>query len=222
MNFALSQRRPDRHPVGLMIVVGLHVLLAAALLSAKIVQSTNKAPPPIATIPLEPKPPEPKPKVNDLPKPPEAHIKVAVVPPPIVPPIDNSDAIKGEKLDVKPPPPVEVASIGLPVGPVREVARFTAHAGHIDAGAESCRPVYPASAQRLGVTGVTRVRLTIDAGGHVVGSQVLQASGSSRENRLMDKAAADALAQCPAHVGNDELGRATSSTADVDYVWTLN
>ena len=36
MNFALSQRRTDRHPVGLLVVIGLHVLLAAVLLSARL------------------------------------------------------------------------------------------------------------------------------------------------------------------------------------------
>jgi len=44
----------------------------------------------------------------------------------------------------------------------------------------------------------------------------------SREHRMMDKAAAEALAQCPVNVGIDESGRAVGGTADVDYVWTLN
>ena len=39
MNFALSQRRTDRHPVGLIVVVGLHVLLAGVLLSAKLAKT---------------------------------------------------------------------------------------------------------------------------------------------------------------------------------------
>ena len=36
----------------------------------------------------------------------------------------------------------------------------------------------------------------------------------------MDKAAADALAQCPVQVGTDEMGRPVGTTTDVDYVWT--
>jgi len=44
MNFALSQRRPDRHPVGLLVVVGLHVLVAAALLSARLADRRRRRP----------------------------------------------------------------------------------------------------------------------------------------------------------------------------------
>ena len=63
------------------------------------------------------------------------------------------------------------------------------------------------AAQRAGVTGVTRIRFTVDATGRISGSQILQSSGPTRENRLMDRAAAEALAQCPVQVGTDEKGR---------------
>ncbi len=39
---------------------------------------------------------------------------------------------------------------------------------------------------------------------------------------MMDKAAAEALAQCPVQVGTDDMGRPVGTTTDVEYVWTLN
>ena len=71
-------------------------------------------------------------------------------------------------------------------------------------------------------TGITRIRFSVDATGRIAGSQILQSSGSSREHRLLDRAAAEALAQCPVQVGTDESGRPVGTTTDVEYVWTLN
>jgi protein TonB len=81
--------------------------------------------------------------------------------------------------------------------------------------------VVPA-AQRSGATGTTRIRFTVDALGRIAGSQIVHASGTSREHRQMDQAAAAALAQCPVQVGTDEMGRPMGTTTDVEYVWSLN
>ena len=72
-----------------------------------------------------------------------------------------------------------------------------------------------------GATGVSRIRFSV-ALGRIVGAQVVQSSGPTREHRMMDKAAADALAQCPATAGTDDAGHPVGGTADVDYVWSLN
>ncbi len=69
---------------------------------------------------------------------------------------------------------------------------------------------------------MSRIRFTVDALGRIASARILQSSGPTREHRLMDKAAAEALAQCPVAVGTDEAGRPVGGTADVDYVWTLN
>jgi len=222
MSFALSQRRTDRHRVGLLIVVGLHVVLAAALLSARLQQTPRHE----AFVPLQPidepvKPPPPKP--IEPPPPATALPKTAIV----VPVVDSveppPDTIVVEKHDDKPlPPPVQVASIGPDDDPVRKPARIEPRAARIDAGAAQCHPEYPAAAQRAGVTGSTRIRFTVDALGRIAGSQILHASGSTREHRLMDQAAAAALAKCPVEVGTDESGRPVGTTTDVEYVWSLN
>ena len=221
MNFALSQRRTDRHPVGLLIVVGLHVVLAAALLSARLVKGPSE-PPPIDLRPLDPvKPAQPTPV--DLPRPQQAVLHPPLVTPPTQIVVETTpDAIAA-------PPdagdqPVIVASLGPGDDhAVREQpARATPRPARIDAGAARCRPEYPAAAQRAGATGTTKIRFSVDAAGRISGSQILQSSGSTRENRMMDKAAAEALAQCPVQVGTDESGRPTGTTTDVVYVWSLN
>jgi periplasmic protein TonB len=220
MNFALSQRRTDRHPVGLLVVVGLHVLLAAVLLSAKL-KSGPAAPHEVVMVPVDPTPQVVQEPV-DLPKPPTTQPHVLLAP---LPPIANdaSDAIRVAKADdTLVQPPVVVASIKGDDDTVHDPIRVLARAARINAGAAQCRPEYPAAAQRAGVTGTSRIRFSVDASGRITGSQILQSSGPTRENRLLDKAAAQALAQCPVQVGTDEMGRPVGATTDVDYVWTLN
>ena len=220
MSFALSQRRPDRHPVGLLIVIGLHVVLAAALLSAKLQRDATHEVFVMKPIDEPVKPPPPKPV--DLPPPqrvlPHDTIlvpKVDLVEPPL------PDTIIVEKRDDTPPqPPVEVASIGPDVP--RQAPHIEPRAAHINAGAAQCHPEYPAAAQRVGATGSTRIRFTVDALGRIAGSQIVHASGPTREHRLMDQAAAAALAQCPVQVGTDDQGRPVGTTTDVVYDWTLN
>ena len=221
MNFALSQRRTDRHPVGLLIVVGLHVVLAAALLSARLVRGPSE-PPPVDLRPLDPvRPVEQKPV--DLPRP-----RQPVLHPPLVTPPAQIAAEKTPDAIATPPDtddtPVIVASAGpgddraVRDQPIRAMPR----PARIDAGAARCHPEYPAAAQRAGATGTTKIRFSVDAAGRISGSQILQSSGATRENRMMDKAAAEALAQCPVQVGTDELGRPMGTTTDVVYVWSLN
>ena len=221
MDFALSQQRTDRHPVGLLIVVGLHVVLAGALLSARLVDKHAAEPPFVPLTPLDP----PKPVVPDqrvLPKPADPAIHPPLVQPPVIPVDPPQDAIVAPPVDHPGPPREVIAEVGGGTGGVREPIRLTPRAARINAGAAQCRPDYPAAAQRAGATGTTRIRFSVDATGRIAGSQILQSSGPTRENRMMDKAAADALAQCPVQVGTDEMGRPTGTTTDVEYLWSLN
>ena len=221
MNFALSQRRTDRHPVGLLIVVGLHVVLAGALLSARLVKGPSERPP-IDLRPLDPVKPAAQRPV-DLPKP-----QQPVLHPPLVTPPTQIVVEKSPDTIATPPDTNDKPAIVASVGPGddhtvhEQPARVTPRPARIDAGAARCRPEYPAAAQRAGATGTTKIRFSVDATGRISGSQILMSSGSTRENRMMDKAAAEALAQCPVQVGTDELGRPMGTTTDVVYVWSLN
>jgi periplasmic protein TonB len=221
MSFALSQHGTDRHPVGLLVVIGMHALLAAVLVSAKLARGPAE-PPPVVLTPLDPIQPEPR-KPQPLPDPAKPQLRPPLlVEPPLVKTDPLPDAIPA-KVDDHPGQPTVVASLGgHEDDTVHDVARALVRAAHIDAGATQCRPEYPAAAQRTGATGVTRIRFSVDASGRIAGSQILRSSGSSREHRMMDRAAAEALAQCPVQVGTDEMGRPVGTTTDVEYVWTLN
>ena len=220
MSFALSQRRTDRHPVGLVVVVGLHVVLAAALLSAKLQKGASE-PAPVALVPIAPvKPVEP---TRALPLPPKRELTVTVRTPDIVDPTPDPviKAQPDDKATIKEQPTV-IASLGGEDDTLHNPVRIQPRAARIDAGAAQCHPEYPGAAQRAGASGVTRIRFTVDAAGRIAGTQILRSSGSTREHRLMDQAAAAALARCPVQVGTDDQGRAVGTTTDVDYVWTLN
>ncbi len=219
MNFALSQRRSDRHPVGLAIVVGLHVLLAGALLSARLAAGPS-TPPEITLTPVDAPSPPPR-VVRDPLVPPVAQPRMLVAEvPPIA--VEHTDVIVAPVDEPARRADVVVAAAGPGDDVVHEPARLAPRRAVLDAGAAQCRPLYPPAAQRAGVTGISRIRFTVDASGRVAGAQILQSSGPTRENRLLDKAAADALAQCPVTAGTDERGRPVGGSADVEYVWTLN
>ena len=223
MNLALSQRRADRHPVGLLIVVGLHAVVAAALLSARL-KSGPAEPPPVALTPIErPRPVDRRPD-DALPKPKDPPLRIAVVTPEVIPDPTPDPVIKGEPDDkpVGAERSTTVASLGGDDTTVHQPSRVQPRVARIDAGAARCRPAYPGAAQRAGASGVTRIRFTVDAAGRIAGSQILRASGATREHRLMDQAAVAALAQCPVQVGTDDQGRPVGTTTDVEYVWTLD
>ncbi len=218
MNFALAPPRADRHPVGLAIVIGLHVLLAAAMLTARLRGApVAPAPPPLAKI--EQPPPAPPPS-HDLPPPPQALLHPLVAPVPEV----VADRPEPGVQAVAPAPVAAAAPAPAPAkaGPVAtDATRAAAHGVRIDAGNQACRPVYPHVAEREGVEGVTKLRITVDAGGRVTGAEILQASGRLRQNRNMDQAAIEALTQCPVAAGVDEFGRPVGGAVEINYKWTI-
>jgi periplasmic protein TonB len=219
-HLARPQGGQGRHPVGLMVVIGLHVLVAGALLTARSVRTTTAEPP---TATLLPQPyEEPKVVKTDevLPPPPDKPRRIYTEPP---------------KFEVDADPAQVATTHEKPVSPaathgdkaeeklaLAEPVHFKPRAGFLDAGAAQCHAEYPGAAARAGATGVSRIRFPIDPPGKVTNAQILQSSGPTREHRLLDQAAAAALAQCPVTVGTDDAGHAMASTADVEYVWTLN
>jgi protein TonB len=104
VDFAESQRRPGKHPVGLIIVIVLHLLLGWALLSglARKVVEVVKAP--IETkIIEEVKPPPPPPPENLPPPPKNLPPPPAFVPPPEVQ-VAQPQAPTITTTNVQPPP----------------------------------------------------------------------------------------------------------------------
>jgi periplasmic protein TonB len=222
VNFAESQRNPGKHPTGLIIVVIMHVLLAYALVSGlakKVVDKVMVTETKVVDAPPPPPPPPPKdlpPPPKNLPPPP-VYVPpppVDVPPPPIAPQITTTT--------VAPPPAqdrhVEATLPPAPPAPPSVAAR----PARLDANDPACKPESPAAAVRAGATGITRVRLQVDAGGKVVSSEVVGSSGPTRENRMMDNAAKAAFSTCHLTPGIDAEGRPAGSTFVAEYVWKLD
>ena len=86
---------------------------------------------------------------------------------------------------------------------------------------QCARPTYPRAARRVQATGTTRIRFEIDAMGRVVEARVMRSAGPTREHRLLDRAAVDALARCGFSGGLDAEGRPQGGFASVEFVWNL-
>lgn len=232
MSNVLSQRRHERHPVGLMVVVGLHVLLALAMLYARLEVDSPPAPQaPLAQVaPTDARPARP----HDLPGAPRTALRAIVVPVPEVV-VDNPEAIRATTTQESPSvlEPVAVAQVPTP-GPASPTAtgqgdgtqgaglgRVSPHPAQVYADAPQCQPPYPEVARRMHVAGTTRLRFAVDAGGHIVDVRVLRSSGQMPQNFLLDRTAAEALSHCPAVPGIDESGHPAGGTADINYIWQL-
>ena len=238
MSQVLSQPRHERHPVGVLLIICLHVLLGLAMLSSRLqidvppmphgLLRSVDAPPPQLTPPRE------------LPGAPRAALRPVVVPVPEVV-VDRVDAVVASPVEA-PPTPTETpqavatptAAVPAPLSPVvagqglgqgvgmsTGAGRPDVHPARVYADAPQCQPVYPQVARMHHVAGTTRLRFTIDVGGRIVGVKVLGQSGPQAENRVLDSAAAQALSHCPAEVGIDSAGRAVGGTADIEYNWVL-
>ena len=220
MNFAESQRNPGKHPTGLIIVVIMHVLLAYALVSGlakKVVDKVMVTETKVVEAPPPPPPPPPKdlpPPPKNLPPPP-VYVPpppVDVPPPPIAPTITTTNVL---------PPPAPDRKVEPAAPPAPPAPSITARAARIDANDPACKPEFPPAALRAQVSGVSRIRFTVDAAGKVTSAEVVGSSGPTREHRLLDNAAKSALATCPFTAGVDAEGRKIGTQTEVSYAWKL-
>lgn len=169
MDYARQQRDPTKHAIGIVFVVGMHLLLIWALLSGlgkAVVEVIKK--PLSATIVEEikaPPPPPPPPKKIELPKP--APPQETYVPPPDIP-IQTTQAPVITAVTPTPPPPEPyviappvVAPPAPPAPPKPAVRRNPKRVS-----GESLE--YPRAAQRAGIEkGRVVARLMIDEKGNV-------------------------------------------------------
>jgi protein TonB len=119
------------------------------------------------------------------------------------------------------PPPSTVTLSPAAPGPAPAAApapRPQAVAARIDVS--TCeKPEYPAAALRADATGTTKIRFTVDATGVVSKAEIERAAGPSREHRLLDRTAVEALSKCRFKPGTDEQGKPIGGSTVVDYVW---
>jgi protein TonB len=221
VDYASQLQRRGRHPIGLGVVVVMHIVLGYALvngLGRKIVDVIKA---PIETKIIDEIKPPPPPPPDNLPPPP----KVALPPPSFMPPPEVqvntpqlAPAITVTR-EAPPPTPVTIAPAPAPAPVAAPAApRPQAVAARIDVS--TCeKPEYPAAALRAEATGTTKIRFTVDATGAVSKAEVERSAGSSREHRLLDRTAVEALSKCRFKPGTDEHGKPIGGTTMVDYVW---
>jgi protein TonB len=205
----------------LIIVVVMHVLLAYALVSGlakKVVDKVMVTETKVVEAPPPPPPPPPKdlpPPPKNLPPPP-----VYVPPPPVdVPPPPPAPTVAATTV---PPPPAVERHVEAPSAPPAPPAPVAARAARIDANDPACKPDYPAAAVRAGATGISKIKLSVDASGKVTSAEVVGSSGPTRENRLLDNAAKAAFSTCHMYPGIDENGRPVGTTTVAEYLWKLD
>jgi periplasmic protein TonB len=222
VDYAQQQRRSN-HAVGFVIVVAMHILLGWALLNGLARKVVEVIKGPIETKIIEEVKPPPPPPPDNLPPPP----KVALPPPSFVPPpeVNVTTPQAGPTITttrVAPPPaPVGIAPPPAPVAVAPPAPRRQAVAARIDVS--TCeKPEYPAAALRADATGTTKISFTVDAEGKVSKADVINPAGASREHRLLDRTAVEALSKCRFKPGTDENGKPTGGTTVVDYVWKLD
>jgi protein TonB len=227
VDFAESQRRPGKHPVGLIVVVIMHIVLGYALvngLARKIVEVVKG---PLETkIIEEVKPPPPPPPENLPPPPKNMPPPPSFVPPPevqVTQPPTNAPTIT--TTTVAPPPapvnlsPAQPSAAPAPPAPVAMMQPKPAITN-----VQACAPTgedYPAAALRAEATGTTKIRFTIDATGALVKTEVVKSAGASREHKAMDRVAVSKLSECTFKPAMDEHGKPVGGSFDVDYVWKL-
>jgi protein TonB len=156
-----------RHPLALLLLVGGHAALFAAVLTAKMAVPILQPDPPIIVTPIpippDPQPiPEPKPRQDPV----DSHIDIpkTVIPvptfdPPISDPPDDQSIDLGPVVGINPNPGPTITKPTPAV--VRTGPRFATPDWAL-------RPPYPADKQRLEEEAVLKLRLSIDERGRVV------------------------------------------------------
>lgn len=236
MSRALSYGAPSSPRLGsLAFVVLIHLLLGWALthgLAQRVVEIVTR---PIEVDIVEPDtqpdplPPPPTMPVPEFAPPPPSFVpppEVRVPPPPVPPPTITTTPTPPPPVPVTiaPPPapvPVPAPVVAAPAPPPPAPPPDLSAPARIDV-ARCDPPTYPPAARRANVTGTTVVQFQVDATGRVVSADVLRRAGGSREHRMLDSEAVQALGQCRFQPGRDRAGRPVGGSARVEYVWRLD
>ncbi len=223
MDYAQQHRNPNKHMVGIAIVLVLHLILGWALINGLAQRIVEVIKGPIETKIIEEQKPPPPPPPENLPPPP----KFAPPPPSFVPP---------PEVNVNPPPtpaptittttvapPVTAVTIA-PTAPAAPPAPPRLASRPAIANVHECAPSgddYPSAAKRAEATGSTKIRFTVGPDGKLSDAAVVQSAGPSREHKLLDRMALSKLRECQFTAGRDQNGRPVGGSFDVEYIWKL-
>lgn len=227
MDFAHQQRNPGRHLLGFGIVVALHVLLGWALVTGLAQRMIEVIKAPIETkIIEETKPPEPPPPENLPPPPKFAPPPPSFVPPPEVnvnPPPTPAPTITTTQVPPPPAPPVFITPPPAPAAPPAPPAPPRAPARtepRIDFANACERPEYNTAARRAEAQGATTIVYTMDTTGQISEATVERSSGPTREHKMLDRLALDAVKACKGTPGTVD-GKPEKLTSRITYVWRI-
>ena len=227
MDFAQEQRTPTKHVVSIGIVLALHLVLGWALVSGMAERMIEVIRAPIETKIIEEVKPPPPPPPENLPPPPKfAPPPPSFVPPPEVnvnPPPTPAPTITTTQ--VVPPPsvvtvlptaptaPPVVAVVAPPRAPVRTEPA-------LGFGTTCDKPEYNRQARSAETQGVSTILFTMDTNGVINEATVEKSSGPTREHKMLDRLALDAVRACKGKPGTLD-GKPEKLTARVSYVWKI-
>lgn len=209
-DYAIRQRSPRKHLVGLGTVVVVHALLFWAISSGLAHKFVKIVKGPVEAVLLEETKPDipPPPPPKNLPPPP------SYVPPVEVqvstPPPANALAAVSNKPQPEAPPSVQpvVTAPSAPAPVVRTAAVISA---------ASCeKPDYPSASRRLEEEGTVMLKFLVGVDGKIKESAVEKTSGFKR----LDEAARQGLAKCQFKPGT-ENGHPVEGWANIKYTWKL-
>ncbi len=213
-DYATLQRKPQRHALGMALVVLVHLLLFWAIqsgLSREVTQKFQVAVDVLLLSADKPSPPVPAPPPPKA-APPVPTASPAPVPQPPSLPLPVAAAPAANAVTVPPSAPAPA-----PAAPAAPAARAESVRTAAVVNAAQCeKPEYPSASRRLEEEGTVHLRFLVGVDGKVIQSEVEKSSGYKR----LDEAARACLAKCqfrPATVD----GKPEQAWASMRYTWRL-
>jgi protein TonB len=224
-DYVTRQRSPQRHAVGLALVLVLHALLLWAIQSGLSREVTRKIQvvadvlllSPQRPVPAEPPPPAAPPPPKNLPAPARSPLAAAAPQPetalPVPPSAQSVTVAPSVAAPVAAAPAAPTAAApSVAAAPRSEPVRTPA----VVQSAQCEKPEYPSASRRMEEEGTVHLRFLIGVDGRVIQSEVEKSSGFKR----LDEAARAGLAKCqfrPATVD----GKPEQAWSQMRYVWRL-
>lgn len=228
MDFTKEQVTPTKHLVGFGMVVALHLVMGWALVNGLAQRLIEVIKAPIETKIIEEVKPPPPPPPENLPPPPKfAPPPPSFVPPPEVnvnPPPTPAPTITTTQVA---PPPTTVTVIVAPTAPTAPpvVAVAAPRASvrtepRIDFQNTCDKPEYNRQARAAEAQGAVTILYTMDTTGVINEATVEKSSGPTREHKMLDRLALDAVRACKGRPGTLD-GKPEKLTSRITYVWKI-
>ena len=225
VDFPQEQRAPTKHVVGFAIVLLLHLVMGWALVNGLAQRLIEVIKAPIETKIIEEVKPPPPPPPENLPPPPKfAPPPPSFVPPPEVnvnPPPTPAPTITTTQV-VPPPTIVTVAPVAPTAAPAVVAApRVPVRTEpKVDFQNACDKPEYNRQARASEAQGAVTILFTMDTTGIINEATVEKSSGPTREHKMLDRLALDAVRACKGKPGTLD-GKPEKLTSRITYVWKI-